>query len=52
MVYHCSYAERLPNRTLLQCRLTGSACGHQRYCPQKGKTILTQGAQKCPVRDK
>ena len=27
------------------------ACGHQRYCPKEKKSILTDGALKCPVRE-
>lgn len=26
------------------------SCGHQRYCPAKGKCILTEQAANCPKR--
>ena len=46
-VYHCRHAERRPNKVLLFCRVTGESCAFQRYCPQKGTTILTEGSAGC-----
>lgn len=57
-VFHCAYAERRPGKVLLCCKIQEQRekgrktceCGHQRYCPKARKTILTEGAEKCPVR--
>lgn len=51
-IYHCSHAERKPNRILILCALTGESCAHQRYCPTKQKTILTEGSEGCPAGKK
>lgn len=51
-VYYCPYAERRPNKVLIFCSVSGDSCGFQRYCPVKGKTILTEGCRGCTVREK
>ncbi len=30
---------------------TECACGHQRYCPKERKSIFTQDAFNCPIRE-
>ena len=51
----CPYAKRGRNRLFL-CELAKderwNTCGNQRYCPKEMKPVLTDGAAKCPVREK
>lgn len=57
-VYRCEYAVRRRGKVLMCCviqeaRAKGRKnceCGNQRYCPKAGKTILTEGAERCPLR--
>lgn len=57
-VYHCGYAERRPGKVLMLCKIQEDRakgrrtceCGNQRYCPKARRTILTEGAEWCPVR--
>lgn len=51
-VFHCPYAQRQNGKPLLLCTVKNDSCGNQRYCPKEGKTILTEHAARCPVRDK
>lgn len=46
-IYHCTFAERRPDKILIQCKATGESCAFQRYCPNKFKTILTEGSEGC-----
>lgn len=51
----CKYAKRRRNGLFL-CELAAESkwntCGNQRYCPKEGRPILTEGANKCPVRER
>ena len=52
---NCEHAKRGRNN-LFFCALMGGSkwntCGNQHYCPKEGRPVLTEGANKCPVRDK
>ena len=58
MGFQCKYAKRQPNKPLLVCTIMEETCGqwfhcgNQRYCPKEGRTVLTDGAAKCPVRER
>ena len=51
----CKHAKRGRNN-LFFCDLMDESkwntCGNQRYCPKEGRPILTDGANKCPVRER
>jgi hypothetical protein len=51
----CKYA-KLGRNNLFLCELAKSekwnTCGNQRYCPKQGRPILTDEANKCPVRER
>lgn len=51
----CQYAKPGRNRLFL-CELANderwNTCGNQRYCPKEMKNILTDNAEKCPVRER
>ena len=54
----CKYAVQRRGAKMFDCRILQergekwTACGFQRYCPQKQKTILTSGAKDCTVKNK
>lgn len=52
---NCEHAKRGRNN-LFFCALMGESkwntCGNQRYCPKEGRPVLTDGANRCPVREK
>lgn len=58
-VYHCGYAARRHGKVLMFCKIQEERekgrktceCGNQRYCPKARKTILTEKAEKCPIRE-
>lgn len=51
----CKHAKRGRNGLFL-CEMAKNekwnTCGNQRYCPKEGRPILTDGANKCPVRER
>lgn len=52
----CKYAVQRRSAKMFDCRILQergekwTACGFQRYCPQKQRTILTSGAKDCTVK--
>lgn len=50
MNYHCPYAERRHGTILLFCKKRNADCMNQRFCRQRGETVLTQYAKECPAR--
>ena len=50
MNYHCPYAERRHGTILLFCAKRNADCMNQRFCRQRGETVLTQYAKDCPAR--
>ena len=50
MIYHCPYAERRHGTILLFCAKRNADCMNQRFCRQRGETVLTQYAKDCPAR--
>lgn len=51
MNYHCPYAERRHGTILLFCTKRNNDCINQRFCRQRGETVLTQYAKDCPARN-
>ena len=50
MNYNCPYAERRHGTILLFCTKRNNDCMNQRFCRQRGETVLTQYAKDCPAR--
>ncbi|MBR4873822.1 MAG: hypothetical protein IKV00_08295 [Clostridia bacterium] len=50
MNYNCPYAERRHGTILLFCKKRNNDCMNQRFCRQRGETVLTQYAKDCPAR--
>lgn len=52
---NCKHAKRGRNN-LFFCALMEESkwntCGNQRYCPKEGRPVLTEGANRCPVRER
>lgn len=49
MDYKCPFA-REENYTQ-HCKKQNDFCAHQKYCRSKGRWVLTEQAQSCPLRE-
>lgn len=46
----CPYA-RYDGEMRIMCKKAEGPCAHQRWKPCKGWAVLTEGADKCPVKE-
>jgi len=51
MAYRCDQAVFGAAREAIRCKVSGSVCAHQKMCMMEGRTVLTDGAMRCPGRD-
>ena len=51
MAYRCGQAVFGGAREAIRCRVSGTVCAHQKMCMMEGRTVLTDGAMRCPARD-
>ena len=50
MAYRCDQAVFGAAREAIRCKVSGSVCAHQKMCMMEGRTVLTDGAMRCPGR--
>ena len=51
MAYRCLQAVFGRATDPIRCKVSGNVCAHQKMCMMEGRTVLTDGAMRCPGRD-
>ena len=51
MAYRCDQAVFGRATDPIRCKVSGNVCAHQKMCMMEGRTVLTDGAMRCPGRD-
>ena len=51
MAYRCDQAVIGGVEDAIRCKVSGTVCAHQKFCAMAGRTVLTDGALRCPARD-
>ena len=51
MAYRCLQAVFGRATDPIRCKVSGNVCAHQKMCMMEGRTVLTDGAMRCPARD-